>query len=137
MLKITFGQLRDQNFGRAFSTVTNFGGYKSPQTVYNLAKISKKVREEAELCEKLHLAKLKEHCALNDKGEPATDQAGRVDILPEKLAAWEAALKEFNAVEVELPHNRIKFEDAVQSGCSPLGLSYLDCLLTTMLEEVK
>lgn len=137
-LKLTYGKLRDRNFGRAFGKVAGYAGYKSPAVAINLAKINKKLLEEAEIADEQHLALVKQYAQLDEKGEVVADDKGTWK--PKDDAAqkeFEAKLKEFNAVEFEVPGALLRVEDIMAAGVSPLDLSFLDEWLAPVLEAVK
>lgn len=138
-IKLTYGQIRDHNFGRAFGKIASFGGYKSVSVAINLAKMNKRILEEARLADEQFLALVKKFAVLNDQGEPLTPEGGQMGeftVLPEKKAEWEAAVKEFLAYEFELPGRALPPEDLLPAGVSPLDFSFLDCLLAPFLESV-
>lgn len=132
MLTVTYGQLRDAAFGRAMMKMANCSGLKSPRQAYNIAKINKRIVDEARLADELYQKLVMQYCKKDEKGEiePHDGRPGTF-VIPEAVAPeWQEKLKEFQAISFDLDRPRIDLEDvqaAVQ--LSPAEIMALEPVL--------
>ncbi len=119
MLTVTYGQLRDQAFGRAMMKLANCSGLKSPKVAYNVAKINKRLVEEAKLADELYQKLVQEYCKKTDTGEmePHDGRPGTFVIPEDKADEWQGKLKELNAISFEIDRPKVDLED-VQAAAS-------------------
>ncbi len=134
MVKVSYGQLRDHNFGRGMSKLANFPGFKTPAIAYNVAKINARCIEEAKLADQL-FKNLLEPLAVKDKDggiAPANGVPGTFEIKDECQAEWKSKLDAFLAHEVEIDRPRILLSDLGECQLTPLEIDALDSFLSTL-----
>lgn len=140
MITLTYALLQDPQFGRAFSKLATFSGYKSMKTVHNLAQIGKKVNEEFRLLGKLHLDLVKRHAELDEKGELIPRSPGEPNtykIRDEVKEEWLTAIKDFNAIEVKIDRPFLTLDELVGVPLSPVELEVVEPLMKPSLELLK
>lgn len=113
MLTVTYGQLRDGLFARAITKMANCSGFKSPKLTFNIAKINKRMLDEAKLADELYQKLVKEYCNKDESGEivPHEGRPGTFVIPDARAAEWGAKLAEFHALSFEIDRPRIELGD--------------------------
>lgn len=137
MLTITTGELRDNYFMSGMRKLAHYN-FKKPRDSYNVAKLFKSFSAALELSQKPFVDMAKRHAILDDKGEIATppnSPDGAFKIRDEAAAGWAEALREFNAMPVELTGSRVSLVDCVAAGLNPAELSRMDALVLVLEEE--
>jgi hypothetical protein len=132
MLTVTYGQLRDQVFGRALTKLANCSGFKSPKVTFNIAKINRRVLDEAKLADEVYQKLVRQYCRLDEKGEiePHEGRPGTFVIPEERGDEWKAKLAEFHAISFEMDRPRIALEDVSPAQLSPAEVMALEPLLS-------
>lgn len=145
MLKVTYGDIRNPMFKRAFSKVSNATGFKDVRVVRNIVRIGDSLQKQEEEIHTYWLKLLKEFAKLdaegnfeptkNEKGEP---QMGTFQIRDDVLAdgSWPKAQKEFSELTAEIHAKKLLLHELVNCDLSPAELSYLEPLLTDLAEEM-
>jgi hypothetical protein len=137
MVKLTYGDFRNDEFARALSKVMHHTGYKSTKISSDIAKLIREYKKELEIVQDLFQKALKKHAKLDEKGnfEPDKDKDGKpvrgtYCLKEDLLEDWKVAIKEFNATDVELPAHPIHLEDLDGVALSPGDLDALRPLIT-------
>lgn len=133
MLTVTYGQLRDQVFARAMTKMANCSGFKSPKLTFNIAKINKRLLDEAKLADEVYQKLVREYCNKDDKGEivPHDGRPGTFVIPEGKADEWKAKVAEFNAVTFEIDRPKVELSDVqATAGLSPMEVMALEPLLS-------
>lgn len=131
-MKVTYGQMRDQNFARGMSKIANFAGFKSPKTAYAVAKLNQAILAEASTTDAVFKKLVMLHAKLDEKGElvPANGIPDTFEIRDEAMPAWRDGLKEFTEIEVELLNKApIPLDQLEGIPLTPLEINALECLL--------
>lgn len=137
MVKLTFGNFRDDEFAKALSKIMHHTGYKSTKIAADISKLCREFKKELEIVQELFQKALKKHAKLDEKGnfEPQKDKDGKpvrgtYYVEESRLEEWAAALKEFSATDVELQAHPIHLEDLEGVGLSPGDLDVLRFVIT-------
>lgn len=132
MLTVTYGQLRDATFGRAMAKMANCSGFKSPKLTFNIAKINKRILDEAKLVDELYQKLVREYCNKDEKGEilPHEGRPGTFVIPEEKGDEWRAKTAEFNSLSFEIDRPKIELADVqTVAQLSPMEVMALESVL--------
>lgn len=152
MFKLKFENIKDPSFTSALRKLMQYSGYKDTKTAYNIAKIGRKIDAEAKICQELFISHVKKFCSLDAKGEIVprkqmikdakgveVEQSlpGTYVIPPENQAAFEAASKEFDSTEFEIPCHKIKLADLEGAKLTPSDMLALENMLCEIEEAGK
>lgn len=133
MLTLTYGQLRDDAFGRGIAKMSNYSGYKSPAAAVNVAKVYKRLIEENKIYDETRQKLIDQYAKKTEDGklEPHDGREGTFVIKDdaESVAGWTKGLEELNAVSFEIDRPRIKLDDLTGVGLSPVEISACEPLL--------
>lgn len=131
MLKVTYGQLRDENFKRGMAKLGNCPSFKSPKAAYNVAKIVGRFLEEARLADELYNKLVQEYAKKNDKGElePHDGRPGTFFIPEERGKEWGEKIAEYNAISFDIDRPQLPLDEVMVANLSPLEINALSVLL--------
>ena len=132
MLTVTYGQLRDSNFGRAISKLANFNGYKSPQVAYNVAKINRRLLDEAKLAEELYRQLVERYADKTEDGKikPVEGRGPDSFMIPDAVSEeWGAKVTEYHAIAFEIDRPRIGLDGVADAKLTPAEIMALDPVL--------
>ena len=131
MLKVTYGQMRDESFKRGLQKISNCAGLKSPKVAYNVAKISGRFMEEAKLSDELWNKLVHEYAKKDEKGElePRQGHPGTFWVPEENAAVWLEKLKEYNAIFFEIDRPPLSLDEVMVANLTPLEINALETLL--------
>jgi hypothetical protein len=139
MLTVTYGQLRDSNFGRAISKLANFNGYKHPKTAYNVAKINRRLLDEAKLAEELYKQLVERYADKDEAGKikPVEGRGPDSFMIPDAASdEWTEKTKEYHAIAFEIDRPRINLDDVADAKLTPSEIMALDPVLA-FLEDAS
>ncbi len=131
MLKVTYGQLRDQNFARGVMKLANCAQLKSPKVAYNVAKLNARFVEEAKLADELYNKLIDQYAKKTEDGklEPHDGRPGTFFIPEERTAEWGEKLKEFHAISFEVDRPALNLDEVMVAQISPAEISALEPIL--------
>lgn len=132
MLKVTYGQLQNENFKRAMGKVANCPLFKNPKLAYNVAKISGRIAEEAKLADKLREKMVNEYAKKTDDGkiEPHNGIPGTFWIPEDKQKEWGEKLEEYHAVAFDIDRPALSLDELMPAALTPLEINALEPLIT-------
>jgi hypothetical protein len=138
MFKLTYENLQNPMFARSLGKLASFPGYASPKVAYGIAKIVKKVNDERQTFEKLYNDMLKLHAEVDEKTGDVKDNGQGIAVWKsdEEKKKFETKMKEFVAIEFEVPNNRLTLQDIGDVKLSPSEMLALESLINPM-EDVK
>jgi hypothetical protein len=132
MLTLTYGQLRDAGFAKALTKLVNCSSFKSPRVTLNIAKINKRILDEAKLVDEVYKTLINQYGLKDENGElvPHEGREGTFSIPKENMAEWNEKIKEFNALTVEIDRPPVDYADVqVAAALSPMDVMQLEPLL--------
>lgn len=132
MLKVTYGQLRNDNFKRGLTKVANCSQFKSPKLLYNIAKISAKIQDESKLADDIYQKLINEYAEKDENGalKPHNGQVGTFFIPDAAVEVWTTKINEFHAVAIEIDRPAMALDDLLPAQLTPLELSALEPLIS-------
>ena len=129
MIILKYANLRDPNFLRAFSKLTNHNGLPTKACIV-LVKLKKRVDEEIVIAQNEFQTLLKNYAELDEKGNfvPEDNQPGTFKLLPGKEAEWETASTALLEKEFEIQKSKLSFKDVESAKLSPQELIHLEAI---------
>jgi len=138
MIKLNYGNIRDQNFANGVVRLRSFSGFK-PKTAYNLGRVLDKINR-AEKEAQIVFDNLIELHAEKDKDGKLVEYGGRpgtFKIADEKADEWREILEAFEAISVEpIERYRLKLDELENVKLTPAEMLALDPLIV-VVEDVK
>lgn len=110
MVKISYEQLNNPEWNMGLRKLDSFTGFPV-KTTYRVSRVSEKVTAERKRAGEIYQKLLKEHCVLNDKGEPKFTPRGEPDLKEGVQEAYNAKFKEFTNTEFEVKVYPIKLSE--------------------------
>ncbi len=129
---MTYGQLRDATFARATAKMANCSNFKSPKTAYNIAKINRRIIDEAKLADEIYQKIVHQYAKKDEAGElePHEGRPGTFVIADANVVEWTAKLKEFHAISFDIDRPKILLEEVqAAAALSPTEIMLLEDLL--------
>lgn len=131
MFKLSYKELRDGNFNRAFGQLANYGGL-STKTAINIAKIKKALDAEVEIAQKVFIDLLKKFAELDEAGEikPHNGVPNTYNVPEERQPEFVIAMKEFEQMEFEVDRTKVTYRELDGAKMSANDILALDPILT-------
>lgn len=132
MLKLTYADLRSNEFKLAVRKIYGFTGIKDIRQVREIARLIKLLDKYSVEGDELLRKIAKDFAELDEAGELKIFENGAFKIKDEHMAAWKEKVEEFLKTEVEISSSPLHLD--VLSGCqlSPSELVALEPLLATL-----
>jgi hypothetical protein len=131
MIKVKFGNVRDQMFMAAMSKLAHSPTFKDPKAAYNIARIIAKLGQQTDTTNELFVKLLKQYAKLDEKGNfiPVENRPGTFQIPDERSEEWNTKLKEFEAIEFDIDRYAIKLDDIADAKLTPAELNAIHDIL--------
>ena len=128
MLKITYGQLLSRHFYSARNKIAACPRLKSPQIAYGVAKIHARLEEEDKLAREIHRKLVDDYAKRDEDGNLVLmpNHPDRFVVKDELGEEFEARMKEFNALPLEIDRPPLNLEDLGPAELSPVEIHALD-----------
>jgi hypothetical protein len=136
MIILKYANLRDPSFLRAFYKLTNHTGF-STKTCIVIAKLKKRIDEEANIAQKEFVELLKQYAELDANGDfvPADNKPGTFKILEGKQADWDKASDTLLEKEFVIQKSKLQFEDVSDAKLSPQEFIHLEAIFEEISDE--
>lgn len=128
MFVLKQSHLRNFSFHQAFRKLANHP-FDNVKTLYNVTRIAKLFDLSAKEADELFIKLVKQYCELDEKGriKPLDPKQPNTYKIPEdKQEAWEAAMKEYNDIEVKFERHKIALEDCMAAKLTAADLLTLE-----------
>lgn len=140
MFKVTRRQFRNPHCNAAFNKIMHCSGLGDVKFAHQMAKMIRTLESESDLLSKVFVEYLKQFVKLDDKGEivPFDGKPETYEIRdefqkdPAKNAEYQKAMKDFEEIEIEIPHPKIPISKLGSVNLSPVELNALEPFLIDM-----
>lgn len=133
MIKLTFNQLNNPNFGGAITKLAQQVGFASPSVAYNVSRIMRQISAKTKEARN-EFAVFAEAFTMKDengKFVPAEEMgAYPFKVIPEQKEAFEAQTVAFFNTETTIESNPLTIEDLGSVEISPADLLALDGIIS-------
>lgn len=132
MIELNYGKIREGDFVMALGKLANYPNF-GPKLAYSVAKIQRKVLNEAKGAQELFLKMVKKYAKLDEKGEIAPIPGpGQFTIRDEALEDWKKELEEFSTIKFQIAAHKLTFKDIEKVPLSPNDLIALEPVITEL-----